>query len=306
MQNNTCKQYIFCTSCMLSPERHIDIWRLIRGPFLFPQKFPGHACEWERFSFTQAGCTLCGTEHRCAENGSCVEVHDDNGQITCTITGCVTREKEQRPEWGALDRTHTEKTKTTNSGHHRNSKQSSPCDTWLFVNNIVTEILNSTTTAKCRWQENKRLYIAQITTLHKEIKRQYEQYGCVNLVRVAATVAFQTRKLRRPTALPKSQLKQLITLCTDSVCKVVLKYNTQHTSKILNSESRKREFACSMLYLMRNGVSCRGECILPKIPIMENLLPLESFLPEEFKIRSKSITEGENLLKIEIRRVNKM
>ena len=91
-----------------------------------------------------------------------------------------------------------------------------------------------------------------------------------------------------------------------AIANVVIRYNNQHTCKILNSDVRRREFACSMLYLMRNGVDCNGECILPKVEIMNYILPLESFLPEFFGIRSKSITEGENLLKIELRRIHKI
>lgn len=71
--------------------------------------------------------------------------------------------------------------------------------------------------------------------------------------------------------------------------------------KVFNNETKKREFACSMLYLMRNGVDCRGECILPRISLMKYILPLEAYLQENFSIRSKSITEGENILKLEIK-----
>jgi hypothetical protein len=112
--------------------------------------------------------------------------------------------------------------------------------------------------------------------------------------------------MRRPLSIPKTELRALIKYCTDAIANVVIRYNNQHTCKILNSDVRRREFACSMLYLMRNGVDCNGECILPKVDIMSGILPLESFLPEFFNIRSKSITEGENLLKIELRRIHKI
>ncbi len=155
-------------------------------------------------------------------------------------------------------------------------------------------------------QEKKRLYKSQITTMHKEIKHHLDKRGYVNLVRVAAAVAWQTRKLRRPLTLQPEQLAKLIDVCTDSITHLMLKYSNAHTMKLLNSETRRREFACSMLYLMRNGVDCRGECILPRIDMMAAILPLESQLQESFKIRSKSITEGENLLKIEVRRLNSL
>eukprot|EP00961_Rhodomonas_salina_P091924 1236856-Rhodomonas_salina.1 len=167
-------------------DTHVRLWRLVRGPFLLPQGFDGHACEWEPFSFTQAGCVLCGAEHRCQANGTCNEVLDDDGQLTCAITGCVTREKEQRPEWGALERTQEVPQKAQSKSQRPPQKQESACDLWLFVNAVVKEILDSSTTQQCRAQENKRLYSAQISALHKEIKRQKEQDGAVNMVRAAA------------------------------------------------------------------------------------------------------------------------
>jgi hypothetical protein len=97
-------------------------------------------------------------------------------------------------------------------------------------------------------------------------------------------------------------MENLIKVCTDAIAKIILQHTNAHMQKILGNEMRKREFVCSMLYLMRNGVESRGECILPQIGIISNLLPLENFLPLYFKIRPKSITEGENLLKIELRK----
>lgn len=289
---------------MHSQKTHTEVWTLVRGPFLYPQNFPGHTCEWETLASCQAGCVLCGRQHACKSNSECVESEDDNGQIVCTITGCIIRETEMRTEWGAMSRTHMPESeqKRTQVVQANSAKNTCPCDTWLFVHNIIKSILNSKTTEKCRQQENIRLYTTQIGAMQKAIKKQKETQKYVNMVRVAATVAFHTRKLRRPAVLPAAKLEELITTCTNTVCRVMLLYHNQHTSKLLNSEVRRREFVCSMLYLMRTGVSCSGQCILPQISIISLILPLETFLPEQFNIRAKSITEGENMLKIEIRR----
>ncbi len=67
--------------------------------------------------------------------------------------------------------------------------------------------------------------------------------------------------------------------------------------------SRGKEFVCSMLYLMRMGITFRNQTILQKVEILNELLPMQVFLPSFFNIRAKSITEGENLIKLDIQRM---
>lgn len=296
---------------LFPPERQYAIWHRIRGPFLLPTKFTGHRCEWEPFSYTQAGCILCGAEHRCAEdNTECIAETCDDSHTSCLITGAVIREHAYRDEWDASSRAHVEPPKKKQSmcapGIPPVIKRNSACDVWSFVEAVVRLLLDSDTAEQCRQQENRRLCQALLTALHREMLRQLDAAGFVNMVTAAAAAAWHTRKLRRPVTLPREELEHVVKVSTDAVCNVMLKYNSQQTSKILNSDARRKEFACSMFYLMRNGVDCRGQCILPRMKIMGSILPLETFLPESFRIRSKSITEGENLLKIELCRIHKM
>eukprot|EP00961_Rhodomonas_salina_P277330 3747689-Rhodomonas_salina.1 len=287
---------------------------MIQGPFLYPQHFPGHQCQWQCFSYAQAGCLLCGAEHTCKEHGTCEEEKSDEGHTTCRITGCVIREHEFRNEWGALGRTcPLTCTNNSNQAHtgrenvttHKKNTQQNPCNTRDFVNTVVKELLDSQTTRHCRAIENKRFFQTQINTLHKALKnhKSKEQF---RLPAIVTQIAWSVRKMRHPVSLPRDEMCTLITLCTDAITFVMLKYNSNNTVKLINNDIRRKEFACSMLYLMRSGVVCRGQPILPRLPIIAALLPLEIFLPEHFGIRSKSITEGENLLKMEIRRINAM
>ena len=59
-----------------------------------------------------------------------------------------------------------------------------------------------------------------------------------------------------------------------------------------------------MLYLMRTGVTYRNRCILPKLEILSLLLPQQVFLQKNFGIRPKCITEGENIIKLDARKIN--
>jgi hypothetical protein len=154
------------------PERQYKIWHGFRGPFLFPRNFGGHKCEWEPFSYTQAGCLLCGREHRCAQdNADCLQVKDDDGHISCAITGAVVRTSDLQAEWGAPSRTYVETRAPRNGGTGKSQKKLSTCDIWTFVNQIVCSILDSETTEKCRFIENKRISQAFLSTFHKEIRK---------------------------------------------------------------------------------------------------------------------------------------
>ncbi len=136
-----------------SKDRNYRLWFRIRSPFLLPVQFPGHVCEWEPFSFTEAGCLLCGAHHRCCQNSSCVELEQDDGQIVCEITGNVIREREMRTEWGAVARTYVDpRTALRSQAGSTTSRARAPCDTWLFVNRVVCDILHSAATEDCKLQ----------------------------------------------------------------------------------------------------------------------------------------------------------
>ena len=48
-----------------------------------------------------------------------------------------------------------------------------------------------------------------------------------------------------------------------------------------------------MLYIMRVGITYQNRQILPRVDSLHQLLPMQALLPSVFKIRAKSITEGE-------------
>ena len=106
--------------------------------------------------------------------------------------------------------------------------------------------------------------------------------------------------MRQPAFLPPEHIASVLAACTDAITQILLAYDGVHISKIKKNDTRRKEFVCSMLYLMRTGVDSRGRAVLPCMHIMHDILPLEIFLPEHFGIRAKSITEGENVLKIEM------
>lgn len=98
-------------------------------------------------------------------------------------------------------------------------------------------------------------------------------------------------------------LSQLIKVCSQSISNLLLLHGGPRVLRHLQSTVRCREFVCSMLYLMRMGITYENRQLLPKIDILHQYLPMQVLLPVVFKIRAKSITEGENIIKLDIRKM---
>ena len=117
-------------------------------------------------------------------------------------------------------------------------------------------------------------------------------------------VVSQDQECSSPGRQSKAEvLQRVIRLCVDNICNLIQKYGWHRVDRQLQHASRGREFICSMLYLMRMGITFKNQTILQKMDILNSLLPLQVFLPTVFNIRAKSITEGENIIKLDLQRI---
>ena len=71
------------------------------------------------------------------------------------------------------------------------------------------------------------------------------------------------------------------------------------------TEARLQNVTVGLLYLLRTGIIVHDMVVLPKLPILECILPLESHLGTFFGVRAKCITETENVVKIILRNISK-
>ena len=97
---------------------------------------------------------------------------------------------------------------------------------------------------------------------------------------------FYNRELRKRIAKRCiSQLKNTISMCS--------------TSFRLNTKIHElRNTVFGLMYLMREGIAFGNTCIVPKIPLLAEILPVESCLMRFFNFKSKYITETENKCKL--------
>ena len=112
------------------------------------------------------------------------------------------------------------------------------------------------------------------------------------MLHLIALVSHQCRK-NRSLIRDRQLVESTIQRCTESITHLLHVHGGPRVVRQMQNAMRYREFVCSMLYLMRVGITYQSRQILPKIEALNLLLPLQVLLPTMFKIRAKSITEGE-------------
>jgi hypothetical protein len=290
-----------CTQCRVSDDvltHYKPLYERIKGPFLLPPNFPGHTHVWVQLDTGYCICSLCGHDHVCFR-GECPLAESDASERVCTVTGCVVEHSEMRAEWDAVERVALYP--SSGSGGRSTeplcSRAVGGMEIAEFVELVVSELLNSAKTHQCIAEEHARDYARRVSALSRLLK---EAGPYPNLVIIEAKLTWLCRKSRRGR---RDVVDRVIAVCVDSICSLLRNYGWHRVARQLQHATRGREFVCSMLYLMRVGITFQNRCLLQRLDVLHELLPLQVFLPSIFGIRAKSITEGENIIKLDIRRI---
>lgn len=173
------------------------------------------------------------------------------------------------------------------------------------VETTVREILASEKTDQCIVQERRRGDAKLFTLFSKILRDVSHDHRCLrpNMVTIVSQLEYHCRKNRRASTRKEIDVESIIDHCSESITSLLIRFGNVRVCKQMQNPSRCREFICSILYLMRMGITYQSRQLLPKMEILNELLPLQVLLPAVFKIRAKSITEGENIIKLDIRQM---
>ena len=282
------------------------------GHFVLPIDYAGHVHTFQAVATGIQICSLCGAEHVCFR-GNCPEVANEAGELVCTLSGCVTTLNNFCSERNAHERTspavstiprrqrHNPKTHIVHRVHIETL--------YNTVVSVVHEILNSETTRQCMIEETQRANLKVGVVMGRILREMNSSLGAgvrVNLIKVETALAYTFRRLRdgRSISIARKRINPIMQVCVESIVSLIDQHGWYRTNRQLTHVPRGREFICSMLYLMRTGVTYRHRCILPKLEVLSLLLPQQVFLQKNFGIRPKCITEGENIIKLDARKIN--
>jgi hypothetical protein len=302
------------------------LYASVKGDFMLPPNYPGHEHDWEQLDAGLCLCKTCGAEHICFR-GECPHIEMEHSEQVCSISGCVVLLSELRAEWGSLDRVHAPPMQLPGLKRGQSLAMLSRRTNTIHdtVESVVRELLDSHKTARCLADEQTRDQARKHACLAKVIREMAHAGGYTpmqrpNMLHLEAKLSWLCRKCRHgggagahhmaspffcfafslcslihglqpPHALMGIK-RRVILLCIDNICNLLQSYGWERVERQLQHASRGREFICSMLYLMRMGITYKNQTILQRIDILNTLLPLQIFLPTVFNIRAKSITEG--------------
>lgn len=279
------------------------IWKRLRRPFVLPESLHAVSCSarnssWESIDIDMAGCTLCGAIHDCQAESEC-RLEIDESNMVCTITGFCVRE-----------RVYAETEFADTVGTEASGSVQSPVANFVEYEAVymhIHKILCSQDARMCLEQENMRVAQKLQYTCYrmlKEMKLQSQRTGVLpTLCAIEQKLAVLTRNIRIcPLFFDEEERKALAMSACKAITRLICSLHKVCPGmfRLLRTDM----LTVGLLYLMRSGLILHNTTVLPCIPALGRLLPLESYLYPCFQIKCKTITEVENLVKINLRGID--
>lgn len=280
------------------------VWLRVRGPFALPQNC--HDCtldDWEVFDVDKAGCRQCGRFHQCRDGGECPGFMDHDHQA-CEITGCWIRSRNFQQGFTdtampSSSSTGSSSVCTVDPNLSRIWVESTHVARWLHV------LIHSDTAKRCinreigRVSDKASIAFARIAKAFKLEGRQ------PNMLEMLAETRFVLGNLRVPCRVSSQRMfDELVRACVAAILTF-----TGNFRKILVPyvpAIKLDHFVIGLIYLLRNGIVMFDTLhVVPRIPALRRLLPMETCLKAHFKIPCKIITEVENLTKIALKSLDR-
>ena len=275
------------------------VWHRVRSPFLLPQNC--HSCtldDWELFNVDKAGCRQCGRFHHCRDGGDCVGFMESDHQ-SCEITGCWIRTRNFQQ--GFTDT-------AMPSGSSSVSVSDSGGRMWVEGNDVVRWLhilVNSDTAKRCINREINRVS-DKASVAFARIAKTFKLEGRPpNMLEMLAETRFVLGNLRVPCRVSGQPMFDELT----KACVVAILTFTGNFRKVLMPHVpmlKLDHFVIGLIYLLRNGIVMFDTLhVIPRIPSLRRLLPMETCLKAHFRIPCKIITEVENITKIALKSLDR-
>lgn len=283
-----------------TPKSHDEItyslWASVKLPFMLPLWCCNHH-EWESFDTHQAGCVKCGKHHLCTRV-TCNLTELENGDLVCPITAycipciraCV-NVPEFCPHYYEPHKTHKPSHFTEEQLHD------------LITTYVQKTIQSSRVVCSLRDEHNnmlkRRMFV--FTRLCRQAKHDGYSSGVYNtppIADIAAKLAYVSQNGRIPLLLNAEALSKICARCTSALVRLLFVVDSIWKT---STHAKIHNLIIGLVYMMRTGSTFQDTILLPHVPILSRILCHETSMTPVLDVRSKIITETENVFKMHIR-----
>ena len=270
------------------------IWHRVRSPFRLPKGC--HRCtDWEPFDVDKAGCRACGQLHHCKDGSDCPGVIEDDHQA-CEITGCWVRLRNFQQSYA-----------DTMSCCFSTTPHIVP-KPWIEAEQIARSLhflVFSDTAKRCMTRELQRVYEKANTAFARVAKLYKLERQPPDMLGMFAQTRFVLGSLRVPNRLAtQSAFDSLSETCTHALLTFTTRF--KHVLMPYVLPTKLDHCVIGLIYLLRTGIVMFDTLqVVPRIPVLRRLLPMETCLKAHFHIPCKIITEVENITKTALKTLDR-
>ena len=270
------------------------IWYRVRAPFPLPEAC--HKCtrdDWEVYDIDKAGCRVCGRLHLCTE-GQCPGTLEDD-HLACEITGCWVRFRN-------FQQGYTENAMPSVSAEAPMPKQ------WVEEEHVMRwlhTLLHSDTARRCFDREIQRVHDKASAAFARAAKARKLEGLDPDVLGLFAQTRFVLGSLRIPAWVKdKRAFDELARACMKAILRFTAAFRRVLAPYV--PPVKVDHFVIGLIYLLRTGIVMFDTLqVIPRIPALRRLLPMETCLKAHFRIPCKIITEVENITKIALKALDR-
>jgi hypothetical protein len=267
--------------------RSEETWRYLHWPFELCVLARGqHECVWQVFDADRAGCLRCAFIHKCSAE-TCRLLQTEEAMV-CDVTGlCLVTKNFVQKQYSDCVAYQGSSTTSESSRIELNE-----------VHKVVRHLLCSEQSTRCNTRlMNKFNSLLYHQLQHHCMQNPTETTNAIETIESGLHSVCQ--RIDLPLCMPLAETELLVDACAQEICTLMsICYNKL---RLHIRPSDVQDMVVGLLFLMRTGITVHGVCVLPPIPRLVNLLPVENMLPKIFNLQCKTITDVENKIKMQIR-----
>jgi hypothetical protein len=194
------------------------------------------------------------------------------------------------------------KASNTSRQSSRGLLQLTPTAIYEAVNTHVNNFFSNKSIAQAISHDHSKLTQQLRAAFTAEIRACMRNKESVNWVCVEGCLHTTLQSHRIPVRAPQTPSASTVKRIVDAIWSLIL-FMSRHC-KHLSINLRQPDFIVGILYLLRSGINVFHVVVLPQITELCYMLPSEQHLQPALGVRAKAVSEAENCIKHQLRKLS--